>query len=257
MRRLESGAPDATSGAFGDRPHGEQQEAEHDAQGGAVHQDGAGLQPDSGSSPEEEAAALLADLAQDVNVQRSADPPPAPPVFPEERMADLRLQANAIMEKVAGQAGISTYKTTYIAYGKWHNLRFGVDPAVCPLTKLMWVSIPVAKSYVTYMAATGKTSAAVCLHTCPHYLLLTTCYYRYSLHLVATRYTFIYTSLCLLPPAWVTNCYPSHAMADGISTECNQLPSSATSYTRTNCKSVHTSASREAHHQGCSCQPGL
>jgi len=179
------------SDASGDRT-GSGQEADQGPQEDQVSQEEVADLHGTPQSSTETSAHSQQDASSNVGrVQRTTNPAPMPPTYAEDKMADLRDQATAIMQKVQHQKGLNTYKTTFKAYDAWHRLRFGVETPKCPLTGLMWMHIPTAKSYMQYMAASNQTSSQVChtpiLSPAAHYSLLT----RYSL--LATRYSLLAT----------------------------------------------------------------
>lgn len=119
----------------------------------------------------QEAAGTAGTPAQTTPAQTDAAPggrpaPPQPPQFPPAKLDDIMVQVEAIKLVMKTRKGITTYKTTWTAYGGWHAHRYGCPAPCCRYSGLMWLNRELATMYTTHMARTGKTSAQVQCYLC-------------------------------------------------------------------------------------------
>lgn len=107
---------------------------------------------------------------------------PRPEIFPEEMRGLIEDQAANIKAQFDGRRGMSTYKTTWKEYEKYHMHRYGVPAPHCPYTGLLWLTVAQGTQFISYMARQNKTSSQAsrpdCIQLLPCYpaTLLPSCY---------------------------------------------------------------------------------
>ena len=84
-----------------------------------------------------------------------------PPDHPEDKHEALRIQAANIIKAKSSRNGIVTHEGQWRSYDLWHTFRFGWPAPRCSWTGLIWLDRLLGTEYMSYMAASKKTSAQV------------------------------------------------------------------------------------------------
>ena len=107
----------------------------------------------------------LEDVGSEEEAEDDVPPPiarmevPLPPALPEDVvvMHRVRTQAKNILENMNNMKGITTYRTTWNSYRRWHERVTGQYAPTCKITELLWLDARMGTHFVTDMASQGMT----------------------------------------------------------------------------------------------------